>query len=118
MTVTSTKRQDFLGRWLVNTRPGTSNTTDFLGRDAANGTTDYLGRALAFDNPGAWGAGAAKVAGAYVKPLAGVNYDAVFVALDAGTTAAVTEPTWPTTVGGTVVDNVGASSITWKCVHA
>lgn len=115
---TTTKRQDYLGRWLPNANPGTTNATDFLGRSITAGDKDYLGRALAFSNPGAWGTGAVKAAGAYVKPLAGTNYDAVFVALDGGTTHASTEPTWPTVVGGTVVDNVGVNSITWKCIHA
>src|SRR5512139_259924 len=115
---TSTKRKDYLGRWLVNANPGTSAATDFVGRGVASGTTDFLGRALAFNNPSAWATGASKNAGDYVKPLTGTNYDAVYVALDAGTTDGATEPTWPTTVGATVVDNAGVNSITWQCVHA
>jgi hypothetical protein len=115
---TTTKRKDFLGRWLPNAQPGTTAAKDFLGRAVIAGDKDYLGRALLFSNPGAWGTGAAKTAGAYVKPLTGTNYDAVFVARDAGTTHATTEPTWPTTVGATVVDNAGVNQITWECVHA
>ena len=114
---TTTKRKDFLGRWLTNTRPGTNPATDFLGRDVKAADTDFLGRSLTFDNPTTWATAAAKTAGAYVKPT-GTNYDAVFVALDAGTTHASTEPTWPTTVGATVVDNAGVNSITWQCLHA
>lgn len=115
---TTTKRQDFLGRWISNANPGTTDATDFMGRAVIAANKDYLGRALGFSNPGAWGTGAAKTAGAYVKPLTGTNYDAVFVARDAGTTHATTEPTWPTTVGATVVDNAGVNQITWECVHA
>ena len=114
---TTTKRQDYLGRWIENANPGTTNATDVLGRSVAAADKDYLGRLLIFNNPGAWGAAASKVAGDYVKPLSGVNFDAVFVALDPGTTHATTEPTWPTTVGATVVDNPGGSAITWQCVH-
>lgn len=114
---TSTKRQDYLGRWLNNANPGTTNpATDFLTR-TCTGTTDFAGRLLIFDNPSAWGTGTSYAAGDYVKPKTGTNYDAVYVALDAGTSHGVTEPTWPTTVGATVVDNPGASSVTWQCVH-
>ncbi len=117
MTATSTKRQDYLGRWIVNAQPGTStNVTDYVGRNISSGTADYLGRALTFDNPSAWATGTPYAAGDYVKPKTGTNYDAVFVALDAGTSHGTTEPTWPA-LGGTVVDNAGASSITWFCVH-
>lgn len=113
---TTTKRQDFLGRWLTNTNPGTSAATDHLGRDVTGSDKDFLGKSLTFSNPSAWATGTAYSAGDYVKPKTGTNYDAVFVALDAGTSDAVTEPTWPT-LYGTVVDNAGASQITWKCVH-
>ncbi len=113
---TSTKRKDFLGRWLVNTNPGTSAATDYIGRAVASGTTDYMGRALATDNPSAWATGTEYAAGDYVKPASGTNYDLVAEALDAGTSDATTEPTWPA-LGGTVVDNAGASQITWRTVH-
>jgi len=113
---TTTKRQDFLGRWLENANPGTTAATDHLGRSVIAANKDFLGRLLIFDNPGAWATGTPYAAGDYVKPKTGTNYDAVFQALDAGTSHSSTEPTWPT-IGGTVVDNVGASSVTWKCVH-
>lgn len=113
---TSTKRQDFLGRWLTNVNPGTTAVTDPVGRGVASGTTDYMGRVLGFSNPSAWATGTVYAAGDYVKTKTGTNYDAVFIALDAGTSHAATEPTWPT-LYGTVVDNVGGSSITWQCVH-
>lgn len=32
-----------------------------------------------------------------------------------GTSHATTEPTWPTYIGGTVIDNAGANQITWTC---
>lgn len=114
---TTTYRKDYLGRWLANTQPGTSAATDYTGRSVIAANKDYLGRALTFANPAQWGTGATKAAGDYVRPLAGTNYDAVYVALDGGTTHGATEPTWPTTVGATVVDNPGASQITWQCVH-
>ncbi len=113
---TTTKRQDYLGRWLANANPGTSAATDHLGRAVVTGDKDALGRSLTYDNPSAWATGTAYAAGDLVKPKTGTNYDAVFVALDAGTSDAETEPTWPA-LDGTVVDNAGASQITWKCVH-
>lgn len=114
---TTTKRQDYLGRWLSNANPGTTAAKDYIGRNVIAADKDFLGRLLIFNNPGAWGTGAVKTAGAYVKPLTGGNTHAVFVALDPGTTHATTEPTWPTTLGATVIDNPGASSITWQCVQ-
>lgn len=116
-TVTTTKRKDHLGRWLLNAHPGTSDTHDFLGRHIVTGSKDYLGRALSFSEPAAWATATVYTAGTYVSQKTGTAYSAVFVALDGGTSAASTEPTWPTLFGGTVVDNPGASSITWKCVH-
>jgi hypothetical protein len=44
MTVTTTKLQDYLGRWLVNATPGTSAATDFLGRHVTASDHDFLGR--------------------------------------------------------------------------
>jgi hypothetical protein len=117
MTTTTTYRKDYLGRWLANTQPGTSNATDYCGRTVKASNKDYMGRALTFANPAVWATGTQYAAGAYVKPKTGTNYDAVFIALDAGTSHGATEPTWPTTLYGTVVDNPGGSSVTWKCVH-
>lgn len=62
-----------------------------------------------------WATGIAKVAGNIVEPTTPNGF--VYIALDAGTTDAATEPTWPTVLGGTVIDNAGASQITWRC-HA
>lgn len=62
-----------------------------------------------------WATGTAKVAGNIVEPTVANGF--VYIALDAGTTHASTQPTWPTTIGNTVIDNAGASQITWRC-HA
>jgi hypothetical protein len=44
--VTTTKTKDFLARNLTNVVPGTSNATDFLGRNVTAGDKDFLGRGL------------------------------------------------------------------------
>ena len=44
--VTTTKTKDYLNRLLTNPTPGTSQATDFLGRNVAAGDKDYLSRAL------------------------------------------------------------------------
>lgn len=116
-TVTTTKRSDHLGRWLQNAQPGTSDTHDFLNRHIQTGSKDYLGRALNFSEPSAWATGTVYAAGAYVKPLTGTAYSAVFVALNGGTSDGSTEPTWPTIYGHTVIDHAGVSQIKWLCVH-
>lgn len=58
-----------------------------------------------------WGATAAKVAGAWVKPLAAENGSnpLLYECTAAGTTHATAEPTWPTTAGLTVADG----TVTW-----
>lgn len=45
MTTTS-KLADFIGRALHNRAPGTSDATDYLGRNVGASNTDYMGRAL------------------------------------------------------------------------
>lgn len=60
------------------------------------------------DGPGlvlAWSALTVKVAGSFAKPLAAANgsISLLYECTTAGTTGA-SEPTWPTTVGGTVTD--------------
>jgi len=118
MTVTTTKHQDYMGRWLTNAHPGTTtNVTDFLGCAIIAGNKDRLGRALTFSDPAAWQAATPYVAGDYVKVASGTDYDAVFVALDGGTSHATTEPTWSTTLYGTVIDNPGVNQITWQTIH-
>lgn len=43
---TTTYTKDYIGRLLVNATPGTSDATDYLGRDVIAGNKDYMGRAL------------------------------------------------------------------------
>jgi len=61
-----------------------------------------------------WAAGATKAIGATVVPT-GYSSKFAYNADDAGTTG-TTEPTWPTTIGATVVDNSGVNQITWSCI--
>lgn len=64
-----------------------------------------------------WAAGVAKNVGNIVKPTTPNGYAYVATAVSgtvSGTTHATTEPTWPTVVGNTVVDN----GVTWVCYGA
>lgn len=101
---TTTKLQDFLGRWLTNADPGTSNATDHLGRAVVASDKDFVGRALIFDNPADWVTATAYDVGDYVRLSTGE----VLQATVAGTSDAA-EPTAPA-VGATVTDN----TVTWK----
>jgi len=58
--------------------------------------------------PTVWAGSAAKTLGDVVKPT--VWNDTLFECVVAGTTAASPEPTWPTTIGGEVVDG----TVTWQ----
>jgi hypothetical protein len=83
MTVTTTKLQDFLGRWLTNATPGTSAAADFLGRKATSGDHDYLGRNLQFAAPADWVLDHAYTKGQYCS----LADNAVLLCTTAGTSA-------------------------------
>lgn len=57
----------------------------------------------------AWAASTAYTTGRIVRPTTGNGF--LYRSTGAGTSAA-SEPTWPTTIGATVVDN----GVTWTCV--
>ncbi len=61
-----------------------------------------------------WATNVPKAAGALIRQLTTptLNNERVFVAIVAGTTHTVTEPTWPTTKGATVTDGA-VTPITW-----
>lgn len=60
-----------------------------------------------------WLANTPYVVGAFVKPVAGAGL-LLFEATTGGTSHASDEPTWPTTVGGTIVDGM----VTWTARRA
>lgn len=98
---TTTRKDDYLGRSLVNATPGTSQAVDTLGRNVQTGDLDYLGRNLT-DKP--WAASTATSVGTLVYLSGGQE----LTCTTAGTTGA-TAPTAPGSVGGTVTDG----SVTW-----
>ncbi len=97
---TTTRKEDYLGRDLVNPTPGTSQATDSEGRAVLAGDVDYLGRALT-SKP--WAATTAVSVGTVVYVAGGE-----LTAEIAGTTAA-TAPVAPA-LGATVVDG----TVTWR----
>lgn len=102
---TTTKLQDFLGRWLTNGTPGTTNATDHLGRNVIASDKDFAGRSLTFSNPSAHQATTAYSVGDRLRLASG----AILEATVAGTSGA-SAPTAPASVGGTVTDG----TVTWK----
>jgi len=104
---TTTKLQDFLGRWLTNADPGTSNATDHLGRAVVASDKDFVGRALVFDNPSDWVTATAYDVGDYARLTGGEIVECT----TAGTSGA-SEPTAPA-VGGTVTDGTAV----WTRLH-
>ena len=108
---TTTKLQDWLGRWLNNGTPGTTNASDFLGRQVQAGDKDYMGQSLTLSEPAAWAASHAYTVGAYVNASGGIMKATV-----AGTSGAAA-PTWPTTVGGGVNDGASVPPLHWVRVR-
>lgn len=102
---TTTKLKDYLGRWLGNATPGSTNATDHLGRAVGASNKDFIGRSLGFDNPANWVTATVTTLNSNVR-LAGGQ---LLTATTAGTTG-VSAPTAPAKVGGTVVDG----TVTWK----
>jgi D-tyrosyl-tRNA(Tyr) deacylase len=100
--VTTTRKEDFLGRNLTNATPGTSNATDHLGRNVVASNKDFLGRNLTVVP---WAAATAYTAGSLVYLAGGQELECTV----AGTSHATTPPTAPA-VGATVTDN----TITWR----
>ena len=98
---TTTYKEDYLGRDLVNATPGTSQATDSTGRAVQAGNIDFLGRALT-SKP--WVIATPYTVGTVVYVAGGELTCTV-----AGTSHASTAPTAPGSVGGTVVDN----TVTW-----
>lgn len=88
--------------WLGSTATGTQL------RAASDPGVDQITVTIAQTVP-AWSAAAAVSAGALIRPTTTNNR--VYQAGGSGTTGA-TEPTWPTTLGATVVDN----DLTWTCL--
>lgn len=100
---TTTHLRDYMLRPLVNADPGTSDATDFVGRDVQDDDLDYLGRALTVTE---WAATTAYAAGAFVALSSG---EVLRVAV-AGTSAA--EEPEPPGYGETVEDD----GVTWRQV--
>lgn len=103
---TTTKLQDFLGRWLTNGTPGSTQATDHLGRAVVASNKDFAGRALTFDNPSSWVQTTPYTLGAKVRLAGGELLEVT----TAGTSVTGSAPTAPASVGGTVVDG----TVTWK----
>lgn len=101
---TTTFLADYLGRWLTNGTPGTTQATDSLGRAVVASNKDWMGRALTFANPSNWVTATAYTVGNRVRLSGG----GILEATTAGTSGE-TAPT-PPAVGGTVVDGTA----TWK----
>ena len=94
--------------WLGTAIHPDGGADDVLGRhfSIAGGTVQSYSQAVA------WAAGAtSKVANtSFVYPTTANGYVYMASAITTGTTGG-TEPTWPTTIGNTVVDG----GVTWKC---
>ena len=94
--VTTTHKEDFLGRNLTNATPGTSNATDQLGRNVAASNKDFLGRSLT-SAPHA--VSTAYTVGTVVYLAGGAELTCTTAGTSAGTA-----PAAPGSVGGTVTD--------------
>ena len=100
--VTTTRKEDFLGRNLTNATPGTSDATDHLGRNVVASNKDFLGRNL---TSAPWAAATSYSVGTVVYLADGKELECTV----AGTSHATTAPTGPA-LGATVTDQ----SVTWR----
>lgn len=98
---TTTYKEDYVGRNLVNATPGTSQAVDYLGRAVLAGNKDFLGRLLT-SKPYAINTTYPK--GTVVYLVGGAELTCEI----AGTSSA-TPPTAPA-IGATVVDG----TVTWR----
>lgn len=83
------------------------------GSDAYGFGVTYVGGWLMPDQIADWSAAAVKTAGVWVRSTSPTSL-LRFECTTAGTTHATTEPTWPTTVGGTVTDG----TVVWAAREA
>lgn len=63
-----------------------------------------------------WQAAHAYIVGDQVIPEADADYYYEVTAKSGTGTSGATAPTWPTTIGGTVIDNPGDNQLTWTCM--
>ncbi len=98
------------GAWAA----ATSYTMGAYRRPAAANGFRYEMTASSLD-PGAWVTATAYAVGIFRRPTVanGFRYEVTAIA-GTGTSGAV-EPTWPTTLGATVIDNPGGNQIEWTC---
>lgn len=77
------------------------------------------GNLVAFSSPATWSAVTPHSVGDYVGPRATGSQNGYYFQVSSisgtGTTGS-SEPTWPSTVGATVIDNPGANQIVWTCI--
>lgn len=67
------------------------------------------------DDPGAWAEATAYALNTFRRPTTANGFRYKVTAVAGSGTSAGSEPTWPTTIGATVVDNAGANQLTWTC---
>lgn len=66
--------------------------------------------------PSNWAATTAYAVGAIVKPATANNFRYQVIAIAGTGTSGGAQPTFPTSLGATVVDNAGANQITWQAI--
>ncbi|MDD3493454.1 MAG: hypothetical protein PHZ19_08180 [Candidatus Thermoplasmatota archaeon] len=89
---------------IVDNGTAAAKNTEFI---SSGGISAYEKKAL---SPQPWAKNTAYKVGDVVHPTVLNGY--FYKCTAAGTSHATTEPTWPTTVGGTVTDN----TVTWTCI--
>lgn len=105
---TTTKLQDYMGRWITNGTPGTTQATDSVGRSVAASDKDYMGRLLTFSNPSGWVQTTPYSLGAFARLAGG----AILQATVGGTSVTGSAPA-PPALYGTATDG----TVTWKRIN-
>ena len=92
--------------------PGVRSSQAFVFIDTSQSGSTGLSATI---SGAAWVTGTVYPMNSYVIPTVSNGFYYKATAITGTGTSGASQPTWPTTIGTTVIDNAGANQITWTC---